>query len=43
MLFLAFRSVEQMFVENRPFSERRRRVIASSPALRERAMAKTDR
>jgi AcrR family transcriptional regulator len=40
-LFLAFRSVEQIFVENRPFSEPRQRVIASSPALQERAMAKT--
>jgi AcrR family transcriptional regulator len=40
-LFLAFRSVEQMFVENRSFSEPRQRVIASSPALQERAMAKT--
>ena len=40
-LFLAFRSVEQMFVENRPFSEPRQRVIAGSPALQERATAKT--
>ena len=40
-LLLAFRSVERMFVENRPFSEPRQRVIASSPALQERAMAKT--
>ncbi len=40
-LFFAFRSVEQMFVENRPFSEPRQRVIAGSPALQERAMAKT--
>ena len=40
-LFLAFRSVEQMFVENRPFSEPRQRVIASCSALQERAMAKT--
>src|SRR5277367_1901965 len=40
-LFLAFSSVKQMFVDNRPFSEPRQRVIASSPALQERAMAKT--
>ena len=40
-LFLAFDSVKHMFVENRPFSEPRQRVIASSPALQERAMAKT--
>jgi AcrR family transcriptional regulator len=39
-LFLAFRSVEQMFVENRPFSEPRRRIIASSPPLQERELAK---
>ena len=40
-LFLAFNSVKQMFVENRLFTEPRQRVIASSPALQERAMAKT--
>jgi AcrR family transcriptional regulator len=40
-LFFAFDSVKQMFVENRPFTEPRQRVIASSPALQERAMAKT--
>ena len=40
-LFLAFRSVEQMFVENRPFTGPRQQVIAGSPALQERAMAKT--
>jgi AcrR family transcriptional regulator len=40
-LFLAFNSVKQMFVENRPFTEPRQRLIASSPALQERAMAKT--
>ncbi len=39
-LFLAFRSVEQLFVENRQFSEPWRRVIASSPALQERELAK---
>jgi len=40
-LFFAFNSVKQMFIENRPFTEPRQRVIASSPALQERAMAKT--
>ena len=40
-LFLAFRSVKHLFVENRPFAEPRQRVIARSPALQERAMAKT--
>lgn len=40
-LFFAFDSVKQTFVENRPFTEPRQRVIASSPALQERAMAKT--
>jgi AcrR family transcriptional regulator len=40
-LFLAFGSVKHMFVENRPFSEPRQRVIAGSPALQERAAAKT--
>jgi AcrR family transcriptional regulator len=39
-LFFAFDSVKQMFIENRPFTEPRQRVIASSPALQERAMAK---
>jgi AcrR family transcriptional regulator len=40
-LFWAFDSVKQMFVENRPFTEPRQRVIANSPALQERATAKT--
>jgi AcrR family transcriptional regulator len=40
-LFLAFNAVKQMFVENRPFTEPRQRVIASNPALQERAVAKT--
>ena len=40
-LFRAFRSAEHLFVENRPFSEPRHRVIESSPALQERALAKT--
>jgi AcrR family transcriptional regulator len=39
-LFYAFRSVEHLFIENRSFSEPRRRVIACSPALQEREMAK---
>ena len=34
-------AVKQMFVENRPFTEPRQHVIASSPALQERASAKT--
>src|ERR1700677_4395066 len=41
VLFVAFNSVKQIFVENRPFTEPRQRVIASSPALQERATAKT--
>jgi len=40
-LFRAFRSAEHLFIENRPFSEPRHRVIDSSPALQERALAKT--
>jgi AcrR family transcriptional regulator len=40
-LFFAFNSVKHIFVENRPFTEPRQRVIASSPALQERATAKT--
>jgi AcrR family transcriptional regulator len=39
-LFWAFRSVEHWFVENRPFSEPRQKVIASNPALQERELAK---
>lgn len=39
-LFHAFRTVEPVFVENRSFSTRRQRVIASNPALQERAQAK---
>ncbi len=39
-LLCAFRSVEHLFIENRSFSEPRRRVIARSPALQEREMAK---
>jgi AcrR family transcriptional regulator len=39
-LFRAFQSVEHMFVENRAFTEPRRHVIASNPALQERQSAK---
>ena len=39
-LFWAFRAVEPLFVANRPFSEPRQKVIASSPALQERELAK---
>ena len=39
-LFHAFQSVEQLFIDNRAFSEPRLRVIAGSPALQERAHAK---
>jgi AcrR family transcriptional regulator len=40
-LFFAFDSVKQMFVENRPFTEPRQLLIASSAALQERATDKT--
>ena len=40
-LFFAFNSVKNIFIENRPFSEPRQRIIAMSPALQERATAKT--
>jgi AcrR family transcriptional regulator len=39
-LFHAFRTVEPILVENRSFSTRRQMVIASNPALQERAQAK---
>ena len=39
-LFFAFDSVKQTIVENRPFTEPRQRLIASSPALQERATDK---
>ena len=39
-LFQAFQSVEQLFIDNRAFSEPRLRVIAAIPALQERAHAK---
>jgi AcrR family transcriptional regulator len=40
-LYFAFNTVKHVFVENRPFTEPRQHVIASSPALQERATAKT--
>ena len=40
MLLLAFRSVESMLEDNRPFSMPRQQVIASTPALQERELAK---
>jgi len=40
-LLVAFDSVKHMFVENRPFTEPRQQVIAATPALQERAMAKS--
>lgn len=40
-VFFAFNAVKHIFVENRSFTERRQSVIASSPALQERAVAKT--
>ena len=39
-LLRACRSVEQLFVDNRGFSEPRRRIIANSAALQEREQAK---
>jgi AcrR family transcriptional regulator len=39
-MFFAFDSVKQLFVENRPFTEPRQRVIASNAALQERATDK---
>lgn len=39
-LLWAFRSVEQLFEDNRPFSEPRQKVIANTPALHERELAK---
>lgn len=41
VLSSALLSVKQMFIENRPFTEPRQGVIAATPALQERAMAKT--
>jgi AcrR family transcriptional regulator len=39
-LFRAFQAAEPLLVENRPFSEPRRRIIASSSPLQEREAAK---
>ena len=39
-LLHAFRAAEPLFIENRPSYEPRRRVIAGSPALQERELAK---
>lgn len=41
VLSSALLAVKQMFIENRPFTEPRQGVIAATPALQERAMAKT--
>ena len=40
VLLLAFHAVEAMLEENRPLSEPRQHVIAATPALRERELAK---
>lgn len=40
-LFHAFPSVAPLFVENRPFTAPRQRIIAAHPALQERAQTKT--
>ena len=40
MLMFAFQSVEQLYIDNRSFSVPRRRLIASTPALQEREVAK---
>lgn len=39
-LFHAFPSVEPLFIKNRPFTAPRQRIIASHPALQERAQTK---
>jgi len=41
ILYWAFRSVEQALEDNRPFSVPRQQVIANTPALQERELAKT--
>ena len=41
ILFRAFRSVRPLLEDNRPFSVPRHQVISSTPALRERELAKT--
>lgn len=40
-LLHAFPSVEPLFIENRPFTAPRQRIIAGHPALQERAQTKT--
>ena len=40
-LFHAFRSVEPLLEQNRPFTEPRQKVIAETPALQERVLTKT--
>ena len=40
-LFRAFRSVQSVLEDNRPFSQPRHQVISSTPALQERELAKT--
>ena len=40
ILYWAFRSVEQILEDNRPFSVPRQHVIANTPALQERELAK---
>lgn len=40
VLLQAFRSVERMLEDNRPFSQPRQQVIAGNPALHERELAK---
>ena len=40
VLFRAFRSVESLLENNRPFSKPRHEVVASTPALHERELAK---
>jgi len=40
-LLCAFRSVERMLEDNRPFTEPRQAVIAQTPALQERVLTKT--
>jgi AcrR family transcriptional regulator len=40
-LYFAFNTVKHVFVQNRPFTEPRQRVIAANPALQERAAAKS--
>ena len=40
-LFHAFRSVESLLEQNRPFTEPRQKVIAKTPALQERVLTKS--